>query len=41
MRRLRDPTLHFFVVRPCAPIFAIVGASLDRAACDLSATLVG
>jgi hypothetical protein len=40
-RRLRDPTLHFFVVWLLAPIFAIVGASLDRAAWDLSATLVG
>jgi hypothetical protein len=28
-RRLRDPTLHFFVVWLLAPIFAIVGASLD------------
>ncbi|MBO9343406.1 MAG: hypothetical protein J7454_15710 [Roseiflexus sp.] len=41
MRLLRDPTLHFFVVWLLAPIFAIVGASLDCAACDLSATLVG
>jgi hypothetical protein len=41
MRLLRDPTLHFFVVWLLAPIFAIVGASLDRAAWDLSATLVG
>jgi len=40
-RRLRDPTLHFFVVWLLAPIFAIVGASLDCAAWDLSATLVG
>jgi len=41
MRLLRDPTLHFFVVWLLAPIFAIVGASLDCAAWDLSATLVG
>jgi hypothetical protein len=41
MRRLHDPTLHFFVVWLLAPIFAIVGASLDQSACDLSTTQVG
>jgi len=41
MQLLRDPTLHFFVIWLLAPIFAMVGASLDSAADDLSATLVG
>ncbi|WP_296751719.1 hypothetical protein [Roseiflexus sp.] len=40
MRRLHDPTLHFFVVWLLAPIFAIVGASLDQSACDLRTTQV-
>ncbi len=41
MRHLHNPTLHFFVVWLLAPIFAIVGASLNKSACDLSTTQVG
>ncbi len=41
MRHLHNPTLHFFVVWLLAPIFAIVGASLNQSACDLSTTQVG
>jgi len=40
MRRLHDPTLHFFVVWLLASIFAIVSASLEQSACDLCTTQV-
>ncbi len=40
MRHLHDSTLHFFIVWLLAPIFAIVGASLDQSACDLPTTQV-
>lgn len=41
MRLLRDPTLHFLVIWLAAPIFALVGVSMDRPSNDLSTALVG
>jgi hypothetical protein len=41
MRLLHNPTLHFLVILILAPIFAVVGTSLDCADWDLSATLAG
>lgn len=41
MRLLRNPTLHFCIVWLTAPIFALVGTSLDRPSNALSASLAG
>ncbi|MCS6909945.1 MAG: hypothetical protein NZM11_05175 [Anaerolineales bacterium] len=41
MRLLQDPTLHFFLVWLGAPIFAIIGVSLDRPAYPVSTGLAG
>jgi len=41
MRLLRDPTLHFCAVWLTAPIFALVGTSLNRPSNALSASLAG
>lgn len=41
MRLLQDPTLHFFLVWLGAPIFAIIGVSLDRPSNRVSTGLAG
>lgn len=41
MRLRPDPTLHFLLVWPGAPVFAIIGASLDRPSNPVSTSLAG
>jgi hypothetical protein len=41
VRLLQDPTLHFFLVWLGAPIFAIIGVSLDKPANPVSISLAG
>ncbi len=41
MRRLHDPTLHFLLIWPGAPVLAMIGASLDGPSNPVSTSLAG